>query len=286
MSSKVPAGVTGEKNRGAGVRRAGEWLTVGRQSIHANLNFWNAEKVTLCIEEKQFEPCHYTLPLISILSFYFPYSLINSTVSRSQNIGCSLLFVLSAAALFILLRAWCSADDPINVSGAGTSIVGGVPGGRAPSSLAVCLLLTCSSPDVAFRAPPWRSACGPVPVALSRKRRKPKEKGLNLSGESHCHPHFIFYQKWRKNKVLKMCRQEGRKIRKKSSHTTMTHNYRGTFPCTLLLIRYEGIIVELSWPIWHKAERRGSFHYWHCSIIELWVICAFNRLEPGLALQP
>lgn len=42
--------------------------------------------------------------------------------------------ILSAAALFFLLRSWCLRDDPINVSGAGTGIVGGVPEGITPST--------------------------------------------------------------------------------------------------------------------------------------------------------
>lgn len=41
MSSKVPAGVRGEKSRGVGGRR---WRMAG-QSIHANLNFQNAEYI-------------------------------------------------------------------------------------------------------------------------------------------------------------------------------------------------------------------------------------------------
>lgn len=47
-------------------------------------------------------------------------------------------------------------------------------------------LLTCSSPDFAFHAPPWRSACGPGPASLSRDTvvvNQDKEKALNDSGE-------------------------------------------------------------------------------------------------------
>lgn len=50
--------------------------------------------------------------------------------------------------------------------------------------------LTCSSPDVAFHVPPWRSACGPGPVALSRDAlaaNQDKGKTMNHSGESHGH---------------------------------------------------------------------------------------------------
>lgn len=44
--------------------------------------------------------------------------------------------------------------------------------------------------------------------------------------------------------------------------------------------------MELSWLIWHEAEKRASLHAWHCGIIELGAISAFNRPESGLALQP
>lgn len=52
------------------------------------------------------------------------------------------------------------------------------------------LHLTCSSPDVAFHVPPWRSACGPGPVALSRDTLAANQdtgKAMNHSGESHGH---------------------------------------------------------------------------------------------------
>lgn len=169
--------------------------------------------------------------------------------------------ILSATALYFLLRSRCLADDPINVSGAGTSIVGGAPGWVNPYSPSACLFLTCSSPDVAFHAPPWRFACGPVPVALSRNRRKPKDKGLNLSGKSHCHSHLI-----NRKSCLEMRRGEKGKKKKKIVLPTNDSKFGGILPSTVLLIYYEGIIVELSWPIWHKGERRGSIHYSHCNI--------------------
>lgn len=143
----------------------------------------------------------------------------------------------------------------------------------------VCLFLTCSSPDVAFHAPPWRSACGPVPVAPSRNRRKPKEKGLNLSGKSHCYSHLI-----NRKSCLEMRR--GEKGKKKIVLPTNDSKFGGILPSTVLLIYYEGIIVELSWPIWHKGERRGLIHYSHCNIFRAVRDMCLNRPEPGLTLQP
>lgn len=58
------------------------------------------------------------------------------------------------------------------------------------------LLLTCSSPDVAFHVPPWRSACGPGPVALSRDTlaaNQDKGKAMNHSGESHGHDRLAIH---------------------------------------------------------------------------------------------
>lgn len=129
MSSKVPAGVTGERN--VGKRWDGERLAEGRRGIHAHLNFWNTKRGNMVhrgVTNLNLVITHYLW-----FPFNYTYSLcINSFDYRSQNLGCSLLFVLSAATLFILLRAWRSADDLINVSRAGTGTVGGVPGGWAP----------------------------------------------------------------------------------------------------------------------------------------------------------
>lgn len=58
------------------------------------------------------------------------------------------------------------------------------------------LLLTCSSPDVAFHVPPWRSACGPGPVALSRDTlaaNQDKGKAMNHSGKSHRHDRLAIH---------------------------------------------------------------------------------------------
>lgn len=68
-------------------------------------------------------------------------------------------------------------DDPMNAAKAGWCFF-------------FFFLLTCSSPDVAFHVPPWRSACGPGPVALSRDTlaaNQDKEKAMNHSAESHGH---------------------------------------------------------------------------------------------------
>lgn len=95
------------------------------------------------------------------------------------------MFVLSAKALFILLRAWCSADDPINVSRAGIGIVGGVPGGKAPSPRLFVSSLPVVPQMLLFMLIPGDLLSDLCQSLFLEMGGKPKEKGLNLSGESH-----------------------------------------------------------------------------------------------------
>lgn len=80
------------------------------------------------------------------------------------------------------MGAWYFVDDPTNTARVGWQVF--------------FLLLTCSSPDVAFHVPPWRSACGPGPVALSRDTlaaNQDKGKAMNHSGESHGHDRLAIH---------------------------------------------------------------------------------------------
>lgn len=144
-------------------------------------------------------------------------------------------FVLFAAALFILLGAWHSADDPINISKADTIITVNLLERQTP--LPACLpFLTCSSPDAAFHVPPWRSACGPVPVALSSNRRITKRK-ITIST-----PLILDKKRERMNSY----KPEDKRW-KSTSHPSENN--------LLLLIHYKGIIVGLSAPLWHQKDK-------------------------------
>lgn len=97
--------------------------------------------------------------------------------SCSHHNGCS------QQQLFVLLGAPCFVDDPVNAARAGWCVFFILFYFFPP-------LLTCSSPDVAFHVPPWRSACGPGPGAPSRDTlaaNQDKGRAMNHSGESHGH---------------------------------------------------------------------------------------------------